>query len=58
MATVKRITGMLVGLYLVAASVGKALEAAGVARCGCSAICWCRKPGLSAFRWVAPAGHR
>jgi hypothetical protein len=48
----------VVGLYLVAALVGRLLEAGGVTRCGCSDVCWCRKPGLGAFRWVLPYWHR
>jgi hypothetical protein len=57
-ARVKRVLAALAGLYLLAALVGRLLESVGVARCGCSAGCWCRRPGLSAFRWVAPVGHR
>lgn len=55
---VKRFLGVTLMLYLVAALVGKILEVAGVARCGCSPDCWCKKPGLSAFRWVLPYWHR
>jgi hypothetical protein len=54
----KRLVETALGLYLLAALVGKVLEAVGVSRCGCSAACWCRRPGLSAFRWVFPFGHR
>ncbi len=45
-------------LYLCAALGTRAAEAAGLHRCGCSSSCWCRKPVLSAFRWVFPVGHR
>jgi hypothetical protein len=55
---VKWALSTIVGLYLIAALIGRLLEAAGVARCGCSAGCWCRKPGLSTFRWVLPFWHR
>ena len=54
----RRAAGVLLWLYLLAALVSKALEKAGVSRCGCSGECWCRRPGLSAFRWVFPFGHR
>jgi len=49
---------MAVTLYLSVALVTRAAEAAGVQRCGCSSSCWCRRPILSAFRWVALVGHR
>jgi hypothetical protein len=26
--------------------------------CDCYADCWCKKPGLSIFRWVFPRYHR
>jgi hypothetical protein len=45
-------------LYLLAAIGTRAAEAAGMQRCHCSPACWCRRPVLSAFRWVAPVGHR
>jgi hypothetical protein len=47
-----------VTLYLTAALGSRAAEAAGFQQCHCSAACWCRKPLLSAFRWVLPIGHR
>lgn len=47
-----------VALYLTAALGTHAAEAAGLQRCHCSSACWCRKPLLSAFRWVLPVGHR
>lgn len=34
------------------------LERRGTLRCECDASCWCRRRGLSAFRWLVPAGHR
>ena len=45
-------------LYLATALAARAAEAAGLTRCGCSSQCWCRKPVLKTFRWVAPVGHR
>ena len=23
-------------------------------RCGCTETCWCKRPGLTVFRWVTP----
>jgi hypothetical protein len=45
-------------LYLSSALGTRLAEAAGLTRCGCSSVCWCRKPMFSAFRWVMPVGHR
>lgn len=46
---------LTVGL-LVTAGTTLALERAGVRRfqCACSPDCWCKKPGLSLFRWITP----
>lgn len=44
-------------IYLTAALGTRAAEAAGLQRCHCSSVCWCRKPLLSALRWVLPVGH-
>lgn len=55
---VRRNIFIAVTLYLNAALGTRAAEAAGVQRCGCSSSCWCRRPTLSAFRWMAPVGHR
>lgn len=54
----KRAVAWALGLYLVSALVGRLAESMGVVRCRCSGDCWCRQPGLSAFRWVFPYGHR
>ena len=43
--------------YVALALVLKAREAAGLLTCDCYADCWCRKPGLSMFRWVLPRFH-
>jgi hypothetical protein len=52
---VKRIVLGIVGVYLLAAIVTTLLERSGVwRRCGCEPECWCKKPGLSLFRWVTP----
>ena len=54
----KRIALGLVGLYLLTAIATKLAEQAGVIeRCGCKRTCWCQRPGLSLFRWVAPVRH-
>ena len=44
--------------YVVLALASKAREAAGLLTCDCSPDCWCRKPGLSIFRWTFPRFHR
>lgn len=49
---------MLVGLFLLLASANRVAERLGVMRCECDQGCWCRRPGLSLFRWVFPWGHR
>jgi hypothetical protein len=37
--------------------MSKAKEGAGLFSCDCYPDCWCRKPGLSMFRWVFPRFH-
>lgn len=54
----KRAVGLLVLGYLFAALVGLGLERAGLSPCGCAPDCWCKRPGLSVFRWVFPRFHR
>ncbi|WP_299445058.1 hypothetical protein [uncultured Phycicoccus sp.] len=54
----RRAAVVAVGVYLTAAVATRAAEAAGYQQCHCSSTCWCRRPLLSAFRWVAPVGHR
>ncbi len=49
---------LLGSLYLVAALAGHAQERRGAIRCDCRDDCWCKRPGLSLFRWVFPRGHR
>jgi hypothetical protein len=53
---VKRIMLAILATYLLAALFSRAFEAAGVGpfRCGCHSDCWCKKPGLTLFRWVLP----
>jgi hypothetical protein len=47
-------------LSVVAAAVyGHLMEMAGRVACACEPSCWCKKPGISLFRWVTPnAWHR
>jgi len=45
-------------LYLTAALVGHARERSGSIGCACHEDCWCKRPGLSAFRWVFPFRHK
>jgi hypothetical protein len=54
----RRVSGAVLGLYLTVAIIGRLLETIGVSRCGCADDCWCKKPGLSTFRWVFPWRHR
>ena len=50
----KRLGMILLGIYVLLAVGNKVAEAAGVRRCQCADECWCRRPGLSLFRWVFP----
>lgn len=54
----KRVVGLAAGLYLAAALVGHARERLERIGCGCAEDCWCKRPGLSLFRWVFPYGHQ
>jgi hypothetical protein len=54
----RKLTIAALGTFLLAALVSRVAEQAGVARCECASDCWCRRPGLSLFRWVFPRGHR
>jgi len=54
----RRVLLVLVGFYVLTAVVTTAAEAAGIGRkCGCRPECWCKRPGLRLFRWVAPIAH-
>jgi hypothetical protein len=53
----RRLPLIVVGGYLLLAVSTRVAEARGLMRCGCSDDCWCKRPGLSAFRWVLPFGH-
>ena len=50
------VISLLIG-YVVLALVSRAKEAAGLMTCSCYPDCWCKKPGLSLFRWVFPRYH-
>lgn len=54
----RRLVVALFGLYVGAALLGHARERRGGLTCECSPECWCKRPGLSLFRWVLPVGHR
>ena len=43
--------------YILLALYYRAREAAGFMTCDCYPDCWCRKRGLSVFRWVFPRYH-
>ena len=53
----KRLVLVVLGGYLLVAVGNKVAEAAGMMRCGCAEDCWCKRPGLSLFRWVFPWRH-
>ncbi len=54
----KRVVLGVASIYVLFALIGRFVEGMGAVQCGCRADCWCKKPVLSTFRWVFPAGHR
>jgi hypothetical protein len=54
----KRVVWTLVLGYVILGLITRAREAAGAYTCGCDPDCWCKRPGLSLFRWVFPRLHR
>lgn len=54
----KRLLVVVVAGYVLVAAGNRVAEHLGAMTCGCSQDCWCRRPGLSLFRWVFPWGHR
>jgi hypothetical protein len=53
----RRILVSLIGVYVLLAVGTRAVEALGVGgrfQCGCPDSCWCKRPGLTVFRWVTP----
>ena len=55
--SVKKVVAVVVLSYVGLALYCRAREVAGLLRCDCYPDCWCRKPGLSIFRWVFPRYH-
>jgi hypothetical protein len=53
----KRIIVRVLSLYLLFAVIGRFVEEMGALECGCKSDCWCKRPGLSFFRWVIPPRH-
>ena len=51
--------GGVAGVLLLAVGT-RAADALGIGgprlRCGCTETCWCKRPGLTIFRWVTPGG--
>ncbi len=49
--------GGVAGVLLLAVGT-RAADALGIGgprlRCGCTETCWCKRPGLTFFRWVTP----
>jgi hypothetical protein len=56
--SMRRVLWVLLGGYALVGLLGLALERAGMYPCTCDADCWCKRPGLSLFRWVFPYLHR
>jgi hypothetical protein len=54
---IRRFVMPLLALYATAAVIGHLRERTGAITCGCSEDCWCKRPGLSALRWVFPFRH-
>ena len=54
----KRAALAVVGAYVAVAAGTRAAEALGARCCGCPDGCWCRRRGLSLFRWVFPWHHK
>ena len=53
----RRGVGLFLGLYLLLGLGSRLAESLGAMQCGCAADCWCRRPGLTSFRWVFPWRH-
>ena len=54
----KRVLPLAAAVYLAAAVIGHLQERRGAIRCECREDCWCKRPGLSLFRWAFPFRHR
>jgi hypothetical protein len=44
-------------VYTILGLVTRAMEGAGRITCECYEDCWCKRPGLSIYRWVFPRFH-
>jgi len=56
---VKRVLFAMIGGFLLVAVVIRLLEETGrVYSCDCLPECWCKRPGLTVFRWVTPRSRR
>jgi hypothetical protein len=53
----KRLLAVAAGAYVAAALFTRYQERVGRMRCDCLADCWCKRAGLSLFRWVFPFRH-
>lgn len=54
----QRVVLLFGALWIGAALIGHAKEHSAAIACECQDDCWCKKPGLSLFRWVLPLGHK
>ena len=54
----RRVTGYVLGFYLLFAIIGRFVEAMGAVQCSCGPNCWCKRPILRTFRWAFPFRHR
>ena len=54
----KRVVWAFVLGYVILGLITRAMEASGAYTCACDPDCWCKRPGLSLFRWVFPRFHR
>jgi hypothetical protein len=55
---IKRVLAMFGLVFLGLAVMGHIQEISGERTCTCADDCWCKRPGLSFFRWVVPYGHK
>jgi hypothetical protein len=53
----RRVVWSVILCYVLLALITRAREATGAYTCGCDPDCWCKRPGLSLFRWVFPRFH-
>jgi hypothetical protein len=54
----KRAVQALVLGYIVFGAATRIIERQGGLTCGCYPDCWCKRPGLSLFRWAVPRWHK